>query len=64
MDLLARLAFAVEADRLDLDDVVRLLLQVPKNARAAGGVDFPDESLHVSVLPLGIGGGTENNRTV
>lgn len=62
MDLLACLAFPIEANRLHLDDVVRLLLQVPKNTRAAGGVDFPDESLHVSILPLGIGGEIENNR--
>ena len=61
MDLLAGLAFAIEANRLDLDDVVCLLLQVPKNARAAGGVDFPDEPLHVSVLPLGIGRRIENS---
>lgn len=52
MDLLAGLAFPVEADGLDLDDVVGLLLQVPENARAAGGVDFPDETLRVSFLSL------------
>lgn len=52
MDLLAGLAFPVEADGLDLDDVVGLLLQVPENARAAGGVDFPDETLCVSLLSL------------
>lgn len=54
MDLLARLTFPIEANRLDLDDVICLLLQVPKNTRAAGGVDFPNESLHVSFLSLGI----------
>lgn len=52
MDLLAGLAFPVEADGLNLDDVVRLLLQVPENAGAAGGVDFPDEPLRVSLLSL------------
>lgn len=63
MDLLAGLALAVQANGLDLDDVVRLLLQVPKDTRATGGVDLPNESLHVSLLPLGIGGGGgENNR--
>lgn len=53
MDLLAGLAFPVEADGLNLDDVVRLLLQVPEDAGAAGGVDLPDEALRVSLLPLG-----------
>lgn len=52
MDLLAGLALPVEADGLDLDDVVRLLLQVPENAGAAGGVDFPDEALRVALLSL------------
>lgn len=51
-DLLAGLAFPVEADGLNLDDVVGLLLQVPENAGAAGGIDFPDESLRVSLLSL------------
>lgn len=54
MDLLAGLAFPIEANRLDLDDVISFLLEVPENARAAGGIDFPDESLHGSVLPLRI----------
>lgn len=53
MDLLAGLALAVQADGLDLDDVVRLLLQVPEDAGAAGGVDFTDEALRVSFLSLG-----------
>lgn len=53
MDLLAGLALPVEANGLDLDDVVGLLLQVPENARAAGGVDLPDEALRVSLLSLG-----------
>lgn len=52
MDLLAGLAFPVQADRLDLDYVVRLLLQVPENTRPAGSVDLTNESLHVSLLPL------------
>lgn len=53
MDLLTGLAFSIEANRLDLDDVVCLLLQVPKNTRSTCGVDLPDEPLHVSILPLG-----------
>lgn len=53
VDLLAGLALAVQADGLDLDDVVRLLLQVPQDAGAAGGVDFTDEALRVSFLSLG-----------
>lgn len=53
MDLLAGLALAVQADGLDLDDVVRLLLQVPQDAGAAGGVDFTDEALRVTFLSLG-----------
>lgn len=52
MDLLAGLAFPVEADGLNLDDVVRLLLQLPEDAGAAGGVDFPDKPLRVSFLSL------------
>lgn len=55
MHLLAGLAFSVEADGLDLDDVVRLLLQVPEDTGPTGGVDLADEALHVSVLPLGFG---------
>lgn len=55
VDLLAGLALAVQADGLDLDDVVRLLLQVPEDAGAAGGVDFSDEALRVSFLSLGGG---------
>lgn len=54
MDLLAGLTLAIEANRLDLNDIVCILLQVPKNARTAGCVDLPDESLHVSILPLNI----------
>lgn len=52
MDLLAGLALAVQADGLDLDDVVCLLVQVPEDAGAAGGVDFTDEALRVSFLSL------------
>lgn len=52
MDLLAGLALPVEADGLNLDDVVGLLLQVPEDAGAAGGVDFPDETLRVALLSL------------
>lgn len=52
VDLLAGLALPVEADGLNLDDVVGLLLQVPEDAGAAGGVDFPDETLRVSLLSL------------
>lgn len=59
MNLLASLAFPIQANRLDLDDIVRLLFQVPKNTGAAGGVDFPNKSLHVSFLPLVIGRGIE-----
>lgn len=61
MDLLAGLAFSIKTNRLDLDDVVRLLLQVPKNTRAAGGVDFPNESLHVPFLSLAIERGIETS---
>lgn len=57
MDLLAGLALAVQANGLDLDDVVGLLLQVPEDAGAAGGVDLADEALRVSFLSLGVGGG-------
>ena len=63
MDFLASLAFPIEANRLDLDDVVCLFLQIPKNTRAAGGVDLTNESLHVSVLPLGVGKMIESNGT-
>lgn len=59
VDLLAGLALAVQADGLDLDDVVRLLLQVPEDAGAAGGVDFTDEALRVSFLSLWKGEGWE-----
>lgn len=52
MNFLAGLAFPVKPNGLDLDDVVRLLLQVPKNTRTTGGVDLTNESLHVSILPL------------
>lgn len=52
VDLLAGLALAVQADGLDLDDVVGLLLQVPEDAGAAGGVDLADEALRVSFLSL------------
>lgn len=61
VDLLARLALAVQADGLDLDDVIGLLLQVPEHARAAGGVDFPNESLRVAFLPLRINRGVKDN---
>lgn len=54
---LARLALPIEANGLDLDDVVRLFLQVPKDTRTTGGVDLPNESLHVPILPLGTGNG-------
>lgn len=64
MDLLAGLALAVQADGLDLDDVVRLLLQVPEDAGAAGGVDFTDEALRVSFLSLGGGRTTRVQSTV
>lgn len=63
MDLLGGLALPVEADRLHLYDVVRLLLQVPKDTRAARGVHFSDEPLRVSFLPLGLQGG-HNNRSM
>lgn len=62
MDFLAGLAFSIETNGLDLDDIVCLLLQVPENTCAAGGVDFTNESLHVSVLPLSIGRGAEHKR--
>lgn len=61
VDLLARLALAVKADGLDLDDVIGLLLQVPEHARAAGGVDLPNESLRVALLPLRIRSGVKDN---
>lgn len=63
VDLLAGLALSVQADGLDLDDVVRLLLQVPEDAGAAGGVDFTDEALRVSFLSLGGGRTTWVQRT-
>ncbi|TNN82593.1 hypothetical protein EYF80_007111 [Liparis tanakae] len=50
MDLGAGLAFPVEADGLHLYDVVRLLLKVPEDTGAAGGVDFPDESIPASIF--------------
>lgn len=62
MDLLAGLALPIQANGLDLDDVVCLFLQVPKDTGTAGGVDLPNESLHVSILPLGAVKGTESNR--
>lgn len=55
MDLLAGLTLSVQANGLDLNDVVRLLLQVPEDTGTTGGVDLTDESLHVSVLFLVIG---------
>lgn len=62
VDLLAGLALAVQADGLDLDDVVGLLLQVPEDAGAAGGVDLADEALRVSFLSLE--GAAEQHGTV
>ena len=52
VDLLAGLALPVQADRLDLDDVLRLLVQVPEHAGPAGGVHLADKALRVAVLPL------------
>lgn len=62
MDFLAGLTFPIKTDGLDLDDVIRLFLQVPKNTRATGGVDLPNESLHVSILPLVITKTIESNK--
>lgn len=63
VDFLAGLALPIEANGLDLDDVVRLFLQVPKDTRATGGVDLPNESLHVPILPLGTGNGWRATET-
>lgn len=52
MNALACLALPIESDGLNLDDVIRLLLQVPEYTGAASGVHLPDESLHLAVLPL------------
>ena len=53
VDLLAGLALPVQANGLDLDDVLRLLVQVPEHAGPAGGVDLTDKALCVALLPLG-----------
>lgn len=64
VDFLAGLALPVEANGLDLDDVVCLFLQVPKDTRTTGGVDLPNESLHVSILPLGTRKGSRSTENI
>lgn len=64
MHTLAGLALAIQADGLHLDDVVRLLVQVPEHAGPAGGVHLPDEALRVAVLLLRRRGGERKDRRV
>lgn len=52
MDTFAGLTLSVQADGLNLDDVVRLLLQIPQHTGSAGGVHLSDKPLHFSVHSL------------
>lgn len=52
MDSLASLTLSVEANALDLDDVVCILCQIPEHTGPVCGVHLPDESLHLPILSL------------
>lgn len=52
MDTFAGLTLSVQADGLNLDDVVRLLLQIPQHTGSAGGVHLSDKPLHFAVHSL------------
>lgn len=48
----AGLTLSVQADGLNLDDVIHLLLQVPQHTGSAGGVHLSDKPLHFAVHSL------------
>lgn len=55
-DRLARWAAAAHADALHVNDVLRVLIQVPQCAGARGGVHLLDEPPHADILLLRVSG--------
>lgn len=52
MNTIAGLTLSIQADGLNLDDVIRLLLQVPQHTGSAGGVHLSDKPLHFAIHSL------------
>lgn len=61
-DGLAGGAAASHADALNVNDVLRVLIQIPQCAGACGGVDLLDEPQHAYILLLQRWRGTEGQR--